>query len=171
MFETITVAYDPAEDRIVMAVDLDQPQAAAFWLTRRLTLALLRQASSLLDQTSPLTAAASFHDRKTVAAIEREAALGATRSALQPTGEEPLHRGKARAERAERIDVTAAGESVRLTVIGVGGHQTQGDLSRALFQQILDLLAKEAINADWTAAAAAPVDGEATAPPASVSRH
>src|SRR4051812_287968 len=71
MFETITLAYDPHEDRIFVATDLGKPTAAPFWLTRRMTLAVLAQAADLLSQTSPLTAAATAQDRQEVAAFER----------------------------------------------------------------------------------------------------
>ncbi len=149
MFETLTVAYDPFEDRVILAIDIEKPEAASFWLTRRMALALVRQASELLDQTSPLAAAASYQDRQAVAAIEREVALGVTRNALSRTEDDLLNRAKTAAELAANIHVDVLAAALKVTITGLGGREVQGEMPRAMFQRILDLLMGEAAKGDW----------------------
>jgi hypothetical protein len=169
MFESITLAYDPHEDRVVLATDLGKPAAAAFWLTRRMALALLQQAPGLLDSTSPLTAAASFHDRSEVAAIEREAALGATQNALSPTQGDLLDGARATAKLAVNINVEVLGPSLRLTLSDVTGREIHGELQRAMFQRILSLILDEAIKAQWVLTPAS--DAEADLAPVPIQKH
>jgi hypothetical protein len=54
VLRTVTFAYDVAEDRIAAVLNVGTADVWACWLTRRITLPILRQVQGLLDRTSAL---------------------------------------------------------------------------------------------------------------------
>lgn len=167
MSQSVTFSYDAVEDRIAAITDINSSSSPSFWLTRRMTLAFLRQASEHLERTSSAVAHAAADHRADVAAFEREAALAATAGALSPSGVQALAQGKVRAVRANSMGFQPHGVGVRF-ILQADGLAAASDWSRPLFLRILKVLEGEAAKAGWLDAASR---SKAQAAPVSMVRH
>jgi hypothetical protein len=149
MFQTVTLAYDAKEDRIIAATDIGGPDGWSCWLTRRLVRAFLVQAADYVARTSPLAAKAAAHHRDELVAFERDAALDKTAPALSRTDNDAVALTKVGAELATSVTIQARGPKFRLELRGDRGGEAVGDLSRPIFQRILQVLAEEAARGEW----------------------
>ena len=150
MSQSLTFAYDAAEDRIAAVTDVNASPGPSFWLTRRMTLAFLHQASEHLEQTSAVAAHATADHRADVIAFEQEAALAATRNAISSSNEQALAHAKTRAVRASSIGLHPRGEQLRL-VLKADGASASSEWSRPLLLRILKTLESEVEKAGWLA--------------------
>jgi hypothetical protein len=153
MFQTLTLAYDASEDRIIVATDLGEPSSWACWLTRRMALTFLTRACAYVDKTSPLVSKASAYHRRDVVEFEKSAALHLTACATTSTDHEALNRCKATAELAATISISSEASLFRLELRGNKGGFALGELGRPLFQRIMHVLNEEAERAGWMIAA------------------
>jgi len=149
MLQSLTLSYNPQEDRILAATNLGRPDAWSCWLTRRLVLAMLDQTPAYLSQTSSLTGKTPVDYRSDLIAFEREAALAQTASAMSHTDDQVVRQGAERAELADRVTLHDLGGGFRVELYGVQGGGAAGDMARAEFQRILQMLADEAGRAGW----------------------
>jgi len=163
MLQSITLSYDAKEDRILAATNLGRPDSWSCWLTRRLVLALLDQAPVYVSQTSALTQKTPVDYRSDLIAFEREASLAQTAGAMSRTDDQVVRQGAQSAELAERVTLHNLGVGFRVELHGVAGGSAIGDMDRAQFQRVLQMLSDEAVKAGWMvpppAVAAPPPDG------------
>jgi hypothetical protein len=153
MFQTLTLAYDRQEDRIIATTDINTPASWSCWLTRRLALTFLNRTAEYLARTSPLAETAATEHRGDLVEFEREAALERTASATARADDNAINRNKASAELAVSMGMVDQGSGFRLELAGDRGGSASGELSRPLIQRILKALADECIRGEWAAAA------------------
>jgi hypothetical protein len=120
-FKSITFAYDPREDRVLAVVNPGHPPTWSCWLTRRLVLALLENATKFLANTSTLVKRAAPEARREVAAFEREAAVAKTAPSMSVTPPEVLKMTVAAAELVHQVTLTQQGERIRMELRGIAG--------------------------------------------------
>ncbi len=169
---TITFVYEPREDRILAAINANQPEAWACWLTRRLALALIDKMPDFLLSTSDVAKRAPAEMRGEAIAFEREAAIAKTAGAMSPTPPDILKTSTAAAELAERLSITPQGDGFRLELRGATQDGAIGMLTRAELQRILHMLHGVVVRAAWLGAPAKPQVAPAAAPPdAKPARH
>ncbi len=169
---TITFVYEPREDRILAAINANQPEAWSCWLTRRISLALIDRMPDFLVSTSDLAKRTPAGLRGEAIAFEREAAIVKTASAMSPTPPDILKTSGAAAELAERLSITPQGDAFRLELRGPTQDGAAGMLTRAELQRILEMLHGVVVRAAWLGAPAKPPAAPAAAPPdAKPARH
>ena len=106
VLKSITFAYDPREDRVLAVVNPGHPPTWSCWLTRRLVLSLLENATKFLANTSTLVKRAAPEARREVVAFEREAAVVKTAPAMSVTPPEVLKMTVAAAELIHQVTLT-----------------------------------------------------------------
>jgi hypothetical protein len=149
---TVTFVYDPREDRIAAAINAGRSDAWSCWLTRRLALALLEQASGYLNKTSDLARQAPAEMRKEFAAFEREAALASTAGAMSKTPAEILKLSAGAAELADRLTISRHSKGgFKLEWLGQSGDGAVGLLTRDEMQRMLQMLGGVVAQAGWVA--------------------
>jgi hypothetical protein len=153
MFQTLTLAYDKYEDRIMAVTDIDTSASWSCWLTRRVALAFLTGASAYLERTSPLAAKAPAHHRDDLVEFERDMALDRTATATTRSGGASIIRHRAKGELAVSVSLLAQGAGFRLELHGNRGGKAFGDLSRSMAQRIVKALTDECVRGEWACAA------------------
>lgn len=149
MTASITLRYDPAEDRILALIDDGSPEALAFWLTRRLTRNVIAQGNAFLERMSPVAQKTPMALRAELAEMERQVALARTEGAVSHTPDGVLS-GKAEgAELAVELTIARQGGGFLLTLIGRKGLRVSTAWSRDHLQRIVDMLEKFAAHANW----------------------
>jgi hypothetical protein len=167
VLHTITLAYDPREDRILAVINVGRPDSWACWMTRRLTLALLERATDYVVTTSSVVQRAAVEYRAEVATIQREAAIAQTAPAMSRTEPQVLKSSTAVAtELMQRINLVQQGERFRIELRGGAGGGADGLVLPAELQRILQMLQAEVAKAAWSVAPAAPAATAAPAEPA-----
>jgi hypothetical protein len=164
VLKTVTFAYDVAEDRIAAVLNVGMPEAWACWLTRRITLPVLRQVQGLLDRTSALAQQVGAEFRTEIAAFEREAATANLSNALRPTPLDSLKTITAQAKCLQRLMITPQGGAFRIAFQTTANDGASGLIDRADLHRIMQVLRREAHRANWIDAAA-PAPETAPAPP------
>jgi len=171
VLRTVTFAYDVAEDRIAAVLNVGTSEAWACWLTRRITLPILRQVQGLLDRTSALAWQAGAEFRTEIAAFEREAAVANLSGALRPTPADSLKTSAAQAKCLERLTITPQGGAFQLTLQTSANDGASGLIERADVHRILQMLRGEVHKASWIEAAAPAPGTSASVPKSSSVRH
>src|SRR6185312_3955465 len=143
-------SYDAAEDRLLLAINSGKDAEWACWLTRRMTIGVLRQFNVHLDETSPAAIRTPLQYRGELAVMEREAAIATTQAALSTTKTEQLASAATRGELANEVTLTPQPNGkLQLDVTGKNGGHARGLFSRAELRTVLLLIEKEAIKAEW----------------------
>ena len=148
-FKTITFDYRPQEDRVLAAINLGRVDSWSCWLTRRLSLAVLERAGTLLASTSLLAKRAGPTYQGELVAFEKDAAMAATAKAVSPTPRDVLDACAAGAELAVKVTMTAKGEHLSVELLGERGGQVTGLLLRVEVQRILRMLQLEVERGNW----------------------
>jgi hypothetical protein len=147
---TVTFVYDQREDRIAAAINAGRSEAWSCWLTRRLALALLEQASGYVSKTSDLARQAPAEMRNEFAAFEREAALASTAGAMSKTPAEILKLSAEAAELADRVTISRhSNGGFKLEWVGQSGEGVVGFLTREEMQRMLQMLGGVVAKAGW----------------------
>jgi hypothetical protein len=154
MSQTLTLSYDPREDRILAAVNVSQPDHWSCWLTRRLTLAVLEQTPAYLTQTSPLTQKTPIDYRSDLIQFEHQAAMAQTAPALSRTDNEVVRTVAVEAALAERLSLHSIPNGFVFELVDIHGQTRQIGMERAHLQRVLHMIADEAARAGWIAPAA-----------------
>jgi hypothetical protein len=153
----MTLAYAPREDRILAVVNVGRPDSWACWMTRRLTLALLKRGTDYIVTTSPVVQRAAVEYRAEVATIQREAAIAQTAPAMSRAESEVLKTSTADAtELLQRINLVKQGDRFRIELRGGSGGGADGMVSAAELQRILQMIQAEVTKAGWSVAVAPP---------------
>jgi hypothetical protein len=139
--------------------------SCSFWLTRRVVLQVVERLTPRLDASSPAAQRAPGEYRTEVVALERQAALASTASAMSQTPEEILRPHVGAAELAIAINFSDHADRVRVELHGQRGGQAGGLLDRAQLQRMLQMFFDEARKAQWITVAPAvpPVEPAAAA--------
>ncbi len=168
---SISFVYEPREDRILAAINANQPDAWSCWLTRRLALALIERMPDFLASTSDLAKRTPADLRGEAIAFEREAAIAKTAPAMSPTPPDILKTSTVAAALAERLSIAPHGDGFRLELCGPTQDGAAGVLTRAELQRIQQMLHGVVVRAAWLGVKpqAAPV--AAAAPDAKPARH
>jgi hypothetical protein len=149
---SIALAYDTVQDRVLAVVNPGALASWSFWLTRRLVLEMLGRLPEALRQSSPVTEQSPAEYRDELAAFEREVALAKTQSAMSHTAGTVLQLNAGAAELATTLSLTNQRDWVRLDLKGERGGQVAGAFTRADLQRVLDMLEHEVVKAGWRVA-------------------
>jgi hypothetical protein len=172
VLKALALAYDPAQDRVLTVVNPGALDSWAFWLTRRLALALLERLPATLEGTSAMAKQAPAEYRNDLVAFERDAALATTSKAMTRTDDSVMRNNAGAAELAVTVKISDQGNSFRLELHGERGGQAAGILGRAELQRILQMVHDEAMKASWLGVPAKPPELiEAQASAAKPIRH
>jgi hypothetical protein len=167
VLRTVTFAYDVAEDRIAAVLNVGTADVWACWLTRRITLPILRQVQGLLDRTSALAQQAGTEFRTEIAAFERDAAAATLSDVLRPTPAESLKTSAAQAKCLDRLTVTPRGGTFQVTLHTSANDGASGLIERTDLHRILQMLRGEVHKASWIDATAPATETSTTPKPAS----
>jgi hypothetical protein len=172
VLRTITFVYQAREDRILAAINANQPEAWSCWVTRRVALALLDRMPEFLTSTSDLAKRTPAGFRSEALAFEREAAIAKTAGAMSPTPPDILKTSTTGAELAERLTIAPQGENFRLELRQQNGDGAAGILTRAELERIFQMLHGVVAKANWLGAPAKPQSPPpAAAPDSKPARH
>jgi hypothetical protein len=150
---SITISYEPQEDRVLTIVNPGRSDTWSCWLTRRAVLALLERAPKFLADTSPLAQRGPGEYRGELVAFERDAALTTTAKAMTATPSEVLKTGVTAAELAGRLTISAQGEGFRFELQGYRSGGATGVMTRAEVQRIIRMLEIAVEKAGWVSPA------------------
>ena len=148
-----------------MAFNAGKDDAWSCWLTRRMSLVILKKLAPYLEKTSAVVAQAPFEHRHEVAVMEREMALSSTQNAISQTPETVLAKADGNGELVIDVTLTPRPSDFVVLLSGSAGGKAQGILTRAHLQTVLHLLEQEVTKASWltlvTVTAATEIEAQA----------
>lgn len=164
--ESITLRYNPDEDRILAVVNAGTARAQGYWLTRRMALNVIDAVVPYMERLSPVANKTPLEHRSELATMEREVAIASTQQSVSCTPDDIVANLGDEAELAREITIAVEGEGLRLILRGRGGSDSTGVWARALVQRVIHELEQQVIGAGWRAQAQLqPVDAQQTRRP------
>ena len=149
--ESITLRYNPDEDRILAVVNAGAANAKGYWLTRRMALNVIDALIPYMERLSPVASKTPLEHRSELATMEREVAIASTQQSVSSTPDDIVADVAGKAELAREVTVAVEGEGIRLILRGRGGSESAGVWARILVQRIIHELEQQVMHAGWRA--------------------
>ncbi len=149
--ESITLRYDPDEDRVLAVVNAGTANAKGYWLTRRMALNAIDAIIPYMERLSPVASKTPIEHRSELATMEREVAIASTQQSVSQTPDSIVANVAVEAELAREITIAVEGEGLRLIIRGRGGSESTGVWARVLVQRIIHELEQQVAHAGWRA--------------------
>lgn len=151
LLESITLRYNPDEDRILAVVNAGAANAKGYWLTRRMALNMIDAVIPYLERLSPVASKTPLEHRSELATMEREVAIASTQQSVSRTPDDIVANVAGEAELAREVTIAVEGEALRLIIRGRGGSDSTGVWARVLVQRIIHELEQQVAQAGWRA--------------------
>jgi len=145
---SLTLHYEPTEDRILAVINAGETDTAGYWLTRLMTLNLISHANPYLDRMSPVISKTPADMQAELSEMERQVALARTADAVTATPTESLAPAAGAADLVIGVTISKTGEEFALVL---KGRNSQASLtwSRDHLKRIVVMLEELAAKAGW----------------------